>query len=264
MLGNIRCVETHPTEMRPTKCARRLRRSDERPGHDDVALVVAAQCKDVVADFDKAELLVERDGAGVFLPNAEPDYVAAAFCHFIEAGLHQLLGEAFAVPGACDVQALDFTGVLTFHAGWRVPKHRHVAPAQLRVGHQFSRFFTWFFTRLLTRFFINQGQLAGVGDLRRLNGCTLTLLAMPVHVLGSVHRGEGVAKGALGKRGEGSGVTWLGGSQVWQGALRAVNEGRAGSERSDINVPGRTFEVRNTPKDCLHPWRQPAAMINAP
>lgn len=45
--------------------------------------------------------------------------------------------------------------------------------------------------------------------------------------------GEGVAEGALGQRGEGGGVTRLGGSQVWQVALYEVNEGRAGSERND-------------------------------
>ena len=116
----MRCVETHPTEMCLTKCVRRLTCSGEWPGHDDVALVVAAEGEGVVADFGKAELLVERDGAGVFLPDAEPDQIAAAFCHFMEAGLHQLLGEAFAVPGPCDVQALDFTGALSLQAGRRV------------------------------------------------------------------------------------------------------------------------------------------------
>ena len=71
----------------------------------------------MVADFGEAGLLVERDGARVFLPDAEPDHVVAAFLHFIEAGLRQLLGDAFAVPVADDVQTLDFAGGLILHTG---------------------------------------------------------------------------------------------------------------------------------------------------
>ena len=185
---------------------------------DDVALVVAVECEGVVADFDKAELLVERDGARVFLLDAEPDHMVAALLHFIEAGLHQLLGEAFAVPVAGDVQALDFAGGLAFHAG------RSFIPAQLGAGHQFAGCFA-------DRGFADQGfeeqrGASRVGNFGGLNAGAVTLPAMPVHVFGRIHHRKRVAERAFRQHGEGSGVTRCGGSRVWQGALREVNECR--------------------------------------
>jgi hypothetical protein len=60
----------------------------------------------VAAAVDEADFLVERDGAGVAFPDTEPEGLPAEFAGGGVHGEHELLGNAFAMSGAIDVEAM--------------------------------------------------------------------------------------------------------------------------------------------------------------
>src|SRR5690606_4257890 len=82
----------------------------EGPGHDDVALGISAEGKDMLAHLYETLLAVERDGFRVVLPDPEPDRIRTASFHLLDAGRYQRLRDAPAVPLTDDVDPLDLAG----------------------------------------------------------------------------------------------------------------------------------------------------------
>ena len=121
----------------------------------------------------KPEFLVAGDRPWIALPYAKPKHVRPTACHFIDAGIHEVVRNTFAVELADDVQRLKLAGSIDNDAAWCF------APAQLCKSRQPSTV-------------LAQQRDLGVGNLRRLAGLAVTGPAMKIHVFSGVHAGKRV------------------------------------------------------------------------
>jgi hypothetical protein len=189
--------------------------ANHRPDHDDIALRIAPERKDVVAHLHEPEFPVERHGPRVALPDTEPHHVRPPFPELVDARLHQSLRNAFAMPFLGNVKTLDLA---------RTPRGnaiRRRAPAHLGIGDQAAVSFA------------HQRDHAGVRDLGRLHPLAVTALAMELHVLDRVHGAERRPESSLGQPGQLPGVTSASFAQHRHQRSGQIRKVRHGGESHD-------------------------------
>lgn len=137
----------------------------------------------------EAAFAVEGDGAGVALPDAEPDGVGSVGAGGGEDGVHQGLGDALAVAGGGYVEAHDFDGVGAGDTG------RSFAAFELGEGDEGG-----------VVVLVQQGDEGGVGDLGALLFLAVRGAEEQRKILGGVVFREGGFEGTAAERRQGGGV----------------------------------------------------------
>jgi hypothetical protein len=92
--------------VRRRQCTGSLLRSWDRCDEHAVGLSILPYEEIVAAAVDEAGFLVEGDGAGVALPDTEPEGLPTEFARGGVHGAHELLRNAFAVSAAIDIEAM--------------------------------------------------------------------------------------------------------------------------------------------------------------
>src|SRR5688572_17331697 len=159
-------------------------------GHDDVALPFVTEHERVRADDFEPELAVERHRLRIMLPDAEPQAIATGARRGVEGVLHQVAGDAAAVPLGDDVDAVELGGPLRRDARVRVLE------PELRVSDHSAVDFR------------DRRDEFAIPDLPLLDPGAEFLRAMQVHVSRRVVGAEGIAEGALCEHGERWCVGW--------------------------------------------------------
>ena len=105
--------------------------------HDQITLGVGAQLEDVVADDPEPPPLVERDGAGVALPHAQPHGAPAHGARVVETALHQDRADPLAEYAAIELAGHAAFGSAASATEWwfgpeadsprRMPREQFVA-----------------------------------------------------------------------------------------------------------------------------------------
>lgn len=82
----------------------------ERACHDEIALCIRSQLKNVLTAFLEAEASIERDGVDVALPHAEPNRLLPRLTRCFDACVHQGRTGAGALPALEDVYSSELDG----------------------------------------------------------------------------------------------------------------------------------------------------------
>src|ERR1051326_229117 len=85
----------------------------QAPRHNEIALPIVAEQELLIPDGLEALLLVERNGAGVLLPDSEPEYIGAPCTRRRDRLLHEGGTQTAAVPTTIRVEAHDLDRTLT-------------------------------------------------------------------------------------------------------------------------------------------------------
>ena len=163
-----------PTKLRAASWLHR------KPRHDDIALSVGSEQKDVLTDLDEPKLPVEGNRLRIAFPYTKPYAVRPTRTHFTQASVHEVMRDTLAVELADYVQSLDLAGSMRHNASGRL------APTKLSESYRRST--------LLAK----QSDNIRVGNLHGLYRLPIGISTVEVNVFRGIQPGKGVPERRVG------------------------------------------------------------------